>query len=166
MNNNRLNKQCALLIKSRVALYEATFEKYHQGTGRVPGDETWPGKSVHPNFSLDVTAEINFFLDQCMDAASQVADAITLTENTGVFNPLSDSEYSGWNPYFEMFSAEDMSGYSEVLSERLSSFGKYQHQPRCSQLYLFRWKQWNVEKLCTDFPDGERIALVCQQQRI
>ena len=46
---------------------------------------------------------------------SQVADAITLTENTGVFNPLSDSEYSGWNPYFEMFSAEDMSGYSEVL---------------------------------------------------
>ena len=50
-----------------------------------------------------------------MDAASQVADAITLTENTGVFNPLSDSEYSGWNPYFEMFSAEDMSGYSEVL---------------------------------------------------
>ena len=50
--------------------------------------------------------------------------------------------------------------------ERLSSFGKYQHQPRCSQLYLFRWKQWNVEKLCTDFPDGERIALVCQQQRI
>ena len=73
-----------MLIKSRVALYEATFEKYHQGTGRVPGDETWPGKSVHPNFSLDVTAEINFFLDQCMDAASQVADAITLTENTGV----------------------------------------------------------------------------------
>lgn len=115
MSNNRLNKQCALLIKSRVALYEATFEKYHQGTGRVPGDETWPGKSVHPNFSLDVAAEINFFLDQCMDAASQVADAITLTENTGVFNPLSDSEYSGWNPYFEMFSAEDMSGYSEVL---------------------------------------------------
>ena len=96
MNNNRLNKQCALLIKSRVALYEATFEKYHQGTGRVPGDETWPGKSVHPNFSLDVTAEINFFLDQCMDAASQVADAITLTENTGVFNPLSDSEYSAF----------------------------------------------------------------------
>lgn len=73
------------------------------------------GKSVHPNFSLDVSAEINFFLDQCMDAASQVADAITLTENTGIFNPLSDSEYSGWNPYFEMFSAEDMSGYSEVL---------------------------------------------------
>lgn len=39
--NNRLNKQCALLIKSRVALYEATFEKYHQGTGRVPGDANW-----------------------------------------------------------------------------------------------------------------------------
>ena len=88
--------------------------RQHYGTDHVPFAGT-QRQRLHPNFSLDVTAEINFFLDQCMDAASQVADAITLTENTGVFNPLSDSEYSGWNPYFEMFSAEDMSGYSEVL---------------------------------------------------
>lgn len=114
-NNTRLNKQCALLMKSRVALYEATFEKYHQGTGRVPGDANWPGKNIHPNFSLDVAAEINFFLDQCLNAAEQVADHVTLTSNTGVFNPKSDSEPTGWNPYFEMFSDEDMSGYSEVL---------------------------------------------------
>lgn len=113
--NTRLNKQCALLMKSRVALYEATFEKYHQGTGRVPGDANWPGKNVHANFSLDVAAEINFFLDECMNAAEQVADNVTLTKNTGVFNPKSDTQPTGWNPYFEMFSDEDMSGYSEVL---------------------------------------------------
>lgn len=114
-SNTRLNKQCALLIKSRVALYEATFEKYHQGTGRVPGDANWPGKNIHANFSLDVAGEINFFLDQCMNAAEQVADNVTLTPNTGIYNPKSDSEPTGWNPYFEMFSDEDMSGYSEVL---------------------------------------------------
>ena len=39
MNNQRINKQTAQLLKSRVALFEATFERYHQGTGRVPGDE-------------------------------------------------------------------------------------------------------------------------------
>lgn len=41
-NKTRLTKNCALLIKSRVALYEATFEKYHKGTGRVPGMQ--PGR--------------------------------------------------------------------------------------------------------------------------
>lgn len=39
-NNQRINKQVAQLYKSRVALFEATFEKYHRGTGRVPGDES------------------------------------------------------------------------------------------------------------------------------
>ena len=46
-NNTRLNRETALLIKSRVALYEASFERYHKGTGRVPGDDNWPGKKVH-----------------------------------------------------------------------------------------------------------------------
>lgn len=50
-NNTRLNRETALLIKSRVALYEASFERYHKGTGRVPGDDNWPGKKVHSNFS-------------------------------------------------------------------------------------------------------------------
>lgn len=41
---NRLTRNAALLVKSRVALSEATWLKYHRGTGRVPGDDTWPGK--------------------------------------------------------------------------------------------------------------------------
>lgn len=114
-NNNRLNKACALLIKSRVALFEATFEKYHKGTGRVPGDETWPGKKVHSGFTLDTEQEINFFLDQAMEAAGIVADAVTLTTNSGLTNPISIDQINGWNPYFEMFAAEDMGKIPEVL---------------------------------------------------
>ena len=114
-NNQRINKQVAQLYKSRVALFEATFEKYHQGTGRVPGDANWPGKRVHPDYKYDANTEINFFLDQAMSAAEQVADVIKLTPNSGVFNPANDNDISGWNDYFDMFSAEDMSGFEEVL---------------------------------------------------
>lgn len=114
-NNTRLNKQCALLLKSRVALYEASFEKYHAGTGRVPGDATWPGKAIHPDFTLDVNAEVNFFLDEAIAAAEKVADAVTLTSNTKVADPASPDITSGWNPYFEMFASVDLSGYDEVL---------------------------------------------------
>lgn len=114
-NKTRLTKNCALLIKSRVALYEATFEKYHKGTGRVPGDATWPGKRIHTDFSTNMDNEINFFLDEAMKAAEQVADDITLTNNTGLTNPKNIPGIVGWNPYFEMFVEEDMSSYSEVL---------------------------------------------------
>lgn len=114
-NNTRLNKQCALLLKSRVALYEASFEKYHAGTGRVPGDATWPGKALHPDFTLDVNAEVNFFLDEAIAAAEKVADVVTLTPNTKVADPASPDITSGWNPYFEMFASVDLSGYDEVL---------------------------------------------------
>lgn len=114
-NNNRINKQVALLFKSRIALYEATFEKYHKGTGRVPGDANWPGKRVHSSFSLDVDSEVKFFLQQAMDAAAQVADVVTLTSNSGVMEPPTITTTSGWNPYFELFSSEDLSSNTEVL---------------------------------------------------
>lgn len=114
-SNTRLNKQCALLLKSRVALYEASFEKYHAGTGRVPGDANWPGKKQHPNFTLDVNAEVDFFLTEAMSAAESVADAVSLTTNTKVVDPATPSITSGWNPYFEMFSSVDLGGYEEVL---------------------------------------------------
>lgn len=114
-NKTRLTKDCALLVKSRVALYEATFEKYHRGTGRVPGDNDWPGKKIHPDFSTDIDGEINYFLEQAINAAEQVADKVTLTTNSGLTNPANESAITGWNPYFEMFADEDMKGYSEVL---------------------------------------------------
>lgn len=114
-NKTRITKNSALLVKSRVALYEATFEKYHRNTGRVPGDANWPGKKLYPGFSTNIDQEINWFLDQAMDAASQVADRVELTPNTGLTNPTGPGAITNWNPYFEMFGAEDMSVYPEVL---------------------------------------------------
>ena len=116
--NNRINKQVALLVKSRVALYEASYEKYHRGTGRVPGDANWPGSRVHPNYSFDVDAHINDLLAQAMEAAKQVADNIQLTENTMVTDQDPANPGSGWNPYFEMYASMELSGVDEVLMWR------------------------------------------------
>ena len=113
--NNRINKQVAQLFKSRVALYEGTFEKYHRGTGRVPGDANWPGKTIHSNFTIDQEGEVDFFLKEAMDAAEAVADVVTLTSNTGKMDPPTITTTSGWNPYFEMFASEDLSSNPEVL---------------------------------------------------
>lgn len=108
VNRERIGQEVALLLKSRVALFEATFEKYHRGTGRVPGDATWGGadKSYNQGKTFDIDGEIAFFLDAAMKAAKAVVDAVpTLTANSHQFDPTVGVLY-GWNPYFEMFSPE------------------------------------------------------------
>ncbi len=115
---NRITKDLALLIKSRVALYEATFEKYHKGSGRVPGDSNWPGASKNSGKSFDIDGEVKFFLQQCLDAAAQVADAHSLVANTHVMNPTAANPHYGWNSYFEMFNQPDASGIDEVILYR------------------------------------------------
>lgn len=114
-NKNRLSSTVAELVKSRVALYEASWLTYHKGTPFVPGGPEWPGAGMEYNkdFSIDIDAEIDYFLTQAMDASKNVAESIQLTNNTSVMNP--SISVDGWNPYFEMFSAIDMSGYDEVL---------------------------------------------------
>lgn len=114
----RINKNAALAMKSRMALYEATFEKYHRGTGRVPGDANWPGKNKewNKNFTINQDDEVNFFLDQAIDAAKKVCDAVPLkTQNSHVMNPSSIGQYNGWNAYYDMFASPDLSKYPEVL---------------------------------------------------
>ena len=114
----RINKNAALAMKSRMALYEATFEKYHRGTGRVPGDANWPGKNKewNKNFTINQDNEVNFFLDQAIDAAKKVCDAVPLkTQNSHVMNPSSIGQYNGWNSYYDMFASPDLSKYPEVL---------------------------------------------------
>ena len=114
----RINKNAALAMKSRMALYEATFEKYHRGTGRVPGDANWPGKSKewNKNFTINQDDEVNFFLDQAIDAAKKVCDAVPLkTKNSHVMNPSIVGLYNGWNAYYDMFASPDLSKYPEVL---------------------------------------------------
>ncbi|MFI3262457.1 MAG: RagB/SusD family nutrient uptake outer membrane protein [Rikenellaceae bacterium] len=119
-SKNRISKNVAQLLKSRVALYEASWLTYHKGTAFVPGGTGWPGASMSYNsdFSIDIDSEISFFLSECMAAAKEVADGISLTANSGVYEPKASNDggsIDGWNSYFDMFVAEDMSGISEVL---------------------------------------------------
>ncbi len=115
VRNQRLTKRAAHLFRSRVALYEGTFEKYHAGSGRVPGDASWPGKDKEWNKgkTFNQAEEVKYFLTEAMKDAKTVADATELTNNTGVTNP--PTEPHGWNPYFEMFGIQNPSVYPEVI---------------------------------------------------
>ncbi|MFV0564879.1 MAG: RagB/SusD family nutrient uptake outer membrane protein [Flavobacteriaceae bacterium] len=116
-NKNRLSKACALLLKSRVALFEGTWLKYFKNTAYVPNGQGWPGANKDYNQSYafpsgSIDTEINWLLDQAINASKQVADSYALTSNNGILQQsITDSQ----NPYFDMFGAENMSGYSEVL---------------------------------------------------
>lgn len=112
---NRLSQVCAQLFKSRVALYEGTWLKYFKGTAFVPNGPNWPGAGKDYNASYQfqsgsIDNEIQYFLGEAMSSAKLVADAVPLVTNTGIIQSPNNE-----NPYFSMFGAVDMSGYSEVL---------------------------------------------------
>ncbi|MDY3090061.1 MAG: RagB/SusD family nutrient uptake outer membrane protein, partial [Porphyromonas sp.] len=119
--NQRVSQQVAHLFRSRVALYEGTFERYHRGSGRVPGDDKWPGKDKEWNkgFQINQEEEVRYFLTEAMKSAKQVADGAQLTNNTKVLNP--ESPTAEWNPYFQMFGSNNLAGYPEVLLWRQHS---------------------------------------------
>ena len=101
---NRLYKSVAQLFKSRVALYEGTWLKYFKGTAFVPNGPGWPGAEKEYNKGYQFQAgsideEINWFLDQAIEAADQVASQFTLTQNTGIL-PQGPGES---NPFVEMY---------------------------------------------------------------
>ena len=113
----RINKEAALLLKSRVALFEGTWLKYFKGTAFVPNGDGWPGASKAYNSgyqfpSGNIDNEINFFLEQSMNAASTVSNMFSLVTNTG---HIQQSQTEAVNPYMNMFGDEDLTGYSEVL---------------------------------------------------
>lgn len=120
-NKVRLTRHAALLAKSRVALFEGSFLKYHKGTPRVPGGPDWPGAKMSYNsgFTINIDNEIDFFLTEAMEAAKEVADATELTPGSDATNPeitpAGEVVPEGWNPYFEMFGARNMGNYSEIL---------------------------------------------------
>lgn len=115
-NGQRISTEVANLLISRVALFEATFEKYHKGSGRVPGDENWPGKNMEYNQgkTFDINGEINFFLEKAMTAAKAAVGSRQLTANNKVLEPQYE-QITGWNPYFEMYSQASLAGNEEVL---------------------------------------------------
>lgn len=113
----RISKDVAYLIKSRVALFEATWLKYHQGTALVPNGPNWPGATKDYNRGYQFPAgslegEVDFFLGEAMSAAKVVADAHALSVNS---KNIKQNASDPGNPYFEMFNAENLAGYDEVL---------------------------------------------------
>jgi len=131
MATTRINKDVALLLKSRVALFEGTWLKYFKGTAFVPNGTEWPGASKDYNASYQfpsgsIDNEIAYFLEQAMDASQKVAEAYKdkLTENTGI---LQQDAGDPANPYYDMFAQEDLSGVSEVLLWRQYARGLQTH---------------------------------------
>lgn len=122
---HRLNRECALLFKSRVALYEATWEKYHAGTARVPGGPGWPGDAA--SFTTDLNTEINFFLDEAINSAKEVGDASSLMQDyAGLYNQTDlsgqRSEVLLWRMYSEDAKVQNQvvgatHGYGSVQTE-------------------------------------------------
>ncbi|MDR1763857.1 MAG: RagB/SusD family nutrient uptake outer membrane protein [Dysgonamonadaceae bacterium] len=125
----RINKDAALLIKSRVALFEATWLQNFKGTAFVPGGEGWPGAALYSNYqypSGSIDNEIKYFLEEAATSAKTVADKYKgkLTANTGVFQQSTDEAA---NPYYEMFAQEDLSGVPEILLWRQYARGLVTH---------------------------------------
>lgn len=130
---NRLSKMVAQVMKSRVGLYEGTWEKYFKGTAFVPNGPGWPGAEKEynkgyqfPSGSLD--GEIDYFLTQSMAASKAVADFVALTPNTQKTEVAGQSyqdfaKASDANPFLKMFSDVDLSKYNEVLLWRAYDVG-------------------------------------------
>lgn len=120
LGRNRISKDVALLLKARVALYEATFEKYHAGSPRVPDASAgWPGANMdyNKNFTYDNASEVKFFLQQALDASKLVADAHPqLAQNS--FEEIGETNKMGSNEYYDMFACDDPSAIDEVLMYR------------------------------------------------
>ena len=132
MSTTRINRDLALLIKSRVALFEGTWLKYFNGTAFVPNGEGWPGKTKEYNAGFEFESgsignEINYFLDEAIAASKEVAEKYKsrLTENTT--GALQQSVADAANPYYDMFASEGLSSYPEVLLWKQYSYGISTH---------------------------------------
>lgn len=125
MANTRINAQVAMLLKSRVALYEGTFEKNFAGTAFVPGSAEWPGKDKDYNGdfafkSSSAENEWKYFLTEAVNASDIVAsqEMESLTINTGIVpqeEGKSVAEYEDENPWLAMFGTTNIGKFSEVL---------------------------------------------------
>lgn len=112
---NRISKNVAHLLRARVALFEATWEKYHKGTAFVPGGPNWPGNPADIQ-GFDIDAEINYFLDEAMKDAKIVGDQMVgnLAENTDTREGM-NALLQSTNPYYTLFCDENMESYAEIL---------------------------------------------------
>ena len=89
----RVNKYAAYALKSRAALFEGTFRKYHN-----IANETVDGVTVSPEW----------FLRQSIDAAQAIMAS-------GKFSMYAGNEMGLKQPYREFFQLESLSGNSEAI---------------------------------------------------
>ncbi len=113
----RITRNAALVLKARVALFEATWLKYHAGTPLVPNGPGWPGKDKEYNASYQypsgsIENEINYFLDEALKASEEVADAVPLVANAQV---IQESASDPANDYYNMFAVKNPQSFAEVL---------------------------------------------------
>lgn len=120
---NRITKDVAYLFKARVALYEATWEKYFAGTPFVPDkDAGWPGASMGylADYSYDNATEVAFFLDEALAASKYVCEKHpTLVPNNKQMLGERDGFANYKNQYYLMFATQDPSNYDEALMYRV-----------------------------------------------
>jgi hypothetical protein len=136
---SRVNKWMALLIQSRVALFEGTWQKYHAGT---PFGVTNPQPEKYFNKVVEATTEIM---------------------NSGLYDI-----YSTGNPtsdYYNLFAQRDYAGWGEVMfwrhfdNELGKSEAAFRRQPNYMQQFPYEHsltKQLADSYLCTD---GKPIAV-------
>ena len=117
--HTRISPDVARLVKSRVALFEASWLKNFKDTPFIPNGDGWPGTSKDYNAdyqdpSGNIDREIDYFLNVAIEASESVAEKYKdqLMQNTGI---IPQSETDPINPYFAMFGTIDMSSYPEIL---------------------------------------------------
>ena len=109
-----VSKDAALALKSRVALFEGTFRKYHAGSAYVPQDEQTFG---------EVTISSEYFLRQAADAAGKLIGTRKLY--TGNERKFSDNPTEA--SYREYFILEDAETDETILSRRYNVDLKVRH---------------------------------------
>jgi len=94
----RINKYGALAFKSRVALFEGTFRKYH-----AVADETYTEED-----GSTTTLSAAWFLNQAAEAAQSVM-------GSGKYSLYTTSKNAHWKAYRDFFQLEDLRGNPEVI---------------------------------------------------
>ncbi len=102
-----VSKAAALLLKSRIALFEGTFRKYHEGTEYVPQDvQEFDGQTISSTW----------FLEQAADAASKLLGTRTLYAGS-----------STTTAYRDFFLLEDADPSESILARRYSADAAISH---------------------------------------
>lgn len=122
---NRLTPAAVKLFRSRVALYEGTWEKNFANTAYVPGGPGYPGKKE--GLVYNNATEVDFFLGEAMKDAKYVADKYKLATNPANYDYTRNDGTSQSN-YFEMFGTINQglhqAQFEEVLLYRAYNTGQ------------------------------------------